>query len=108
MNDLYPVSRTQLSYEPIAAAVSLLVIPARGRRSLILRCRIDGLLLPARFVGDGQLELVDGEEAFVLESVEAIFYELVFAEPPDLRRAESRYRMLRRAPDLNGPFARAV
>ena len=67
-----------------------------------LRCTVDGLLLPA--VVDARTASVtafDGDEAFTLEAVEALYYELVAATPRevlDLERA--RYRLLGRALDF--------
>ena len=43
----------------------------------------------------------DGDEPFVLEAVEAIYYRLVSATPAELLALErSRYRLLRRAEDF--------
>ena len=67
---------------------------------MILRCRIDGLLLPARFLRDGRLELIDGDETFVLDSAEAAFYQVLFATTADRQRALGRYRLLRSADGL--------
>jgi hypothetical protein len=67
-----------------------------------LRCLIDGLLLPAA-LGPGQRALVayDGDEAFALEKLEAVYYELVEATPAELLGLErARYRLLRRADDF--------
>ena len=69
---------------------------------LTLRCLLDGLLLPA-YLDQGQPPLIaiDGDEAFALEAVEAMYYELVEAtaeEVLDLER--SYYRLLRRATDF--------
>ena len=69
---------------------------------MILRCTLDGLLLPAH-IHPCQPRLVafDGDESFVMEAVEAVFYELVSATPEeihDLRHA--RYRLLRTAEDF--------
>jgi hypothetical protein len=44
----------------------------------------------------------DGEEAFVLEAVEALYYELVSATRDELLGLEcARYRLLRRAADFH-------
>ncbi len=69
---------------------------------MTLRCLLDGLLLPA-YLDQGQPPLIaiDGDEAFALEAVEAMYYELVEAtaeEVLDLER--SYYRLLRRARDF--------
>jgi hypothetical protein len=69
---------------------------------VILRCVLDGLLLPARFSpGAPPLVAYDGAESFPLEAVEAVFYELVCAtwdEVVLLQRAG--YRLLRLAGDF--------
>jgi hypothetical protein len=67
-----------------------------------LRCLVDGLLLPAR-LGPGCLALVawDGEEAFTLEAMEALFYEVVSATHEELLGLQRAcYRLLRLAPDF--------
>jgi hypothetical protein len=67
-----------------------------------IRCTLDNLLLHAEMrPAAGGLVAFDGEESFVMEAVEAIFYELVSATPDevvDLQRA--RYRLLRLADDF--------
>jgi hypothetical protein len=69
---------------------------------MTLRCVLDGLLLSAQlWAGEPRLLAFDGDEAFAVEAVEAMYYELVSAtaeEVLDLERA--RYRLLRRAPDF--------
>ncbi len=69
---------------------------------MILRCILDGLLLPAEFCPGGRpLVAYDGDEGFRLEAVEALFYELVSAtcdEVLSLQRAG--YRLLRVADDF--------
>jgi hypothetical protein len=63
---------------------------------------LDGLLLPAR-VGPGEPPVVafDGEEAFGLEAVEALYYEVVSATEQELLLLEElHYRLLRRAADF--------
>ncbi|MFL5327645.1 MAG: hypothetical protein ACJ8C4_01915 [Gemmataceae bacterium] len=67
---------------------------------MILRCRIDGLLLSAQFLCDGRLEVTDGDESFVLDSAEAAFYQVLVATAADRQRALSRYRLLRSADGL--------
>jgi hypothetical protein len=67
-----------------------------------IRCTLDGLLLhaevePAR----NALVAFDGDESFVMEAVEAVFYELVSATWEELRLLQrARYRMLRFADDF--------
>jgi hypothetical protein len=67
-----------------------------------LRCTLDGLLLPARFLPEeAALVAFDGDEGFVMERVEALYYELVSATREEVRQLEkARYRLLRRAPDF--------
>jgi hypothetical protein len=67
-----------------------------------LRCLLDGFLLPA-FLDQDQAPLIafDGEEAFALEALEAIYYELVEATPAELLGLQkTRYRLLRTAIDF--------
>ena len=74
---------------------------------MILRCVLDGLLLPAEFSPDGpSLVAYDGAEGFRMEAVEAVFYELVSASRDEivlLQRAG--YRLLRLADDFRWPDA---
>jgi hypothetical protein len=67
-----------------------------------LRCVLDGLELPAQLLeSDPALLAWDGHEGFMVESLEALYYELVsatWAEVAALHRA--RYRLLRRADDF--------
>jgi hypothetical protein len=67
-----------------------------------LRCVLDGLLLDGRVAaGEPGLVAYDGEESFVLEALEALYYEVVSATAEELLRLElSRYRLLRRAADF--------
>jgi hypothetical protein len=67
-----------------------------------LRCLIDGLLLPARIArGYDSLIAYDGEEAFALEALEALYYEVVAATREEwLALERAHYRLLRRAPDF--------
>ncbi|MFO0810695.1 MAG: hypothetical protein U0746_18865 [Gemmataceae bacterium] len=67
---------------------------------MTLRCVIDGLLLPADVYRDGPVVAHDGDEAFGLEAVEAIYYEVVAATADELLEVTPRYRMLRIAPDF--------
>lgn len=67
-----------------------------------LRCTLDRLLLDA-FLHPGlrRLVAVDGEEAFVMEAVEALYYELVSATHEELLGLErAGYRLLRIADDF--------
>jgi hypothetical protein len=67
-----------------------------------LRCVLDGLLLRGR-VGspDPALVAYDGDECFVLEALEALYYEVVSATADELLRLEQgHYRLLRRALDF--------
>jgi hypothetical protein len=67
-----------------------------------LRCLLDGLLLPATLShGQPPLLAYDGDEAFGLEAVEALYYELVAATAEEVLGLEqARYRLLRRAEDF--------
>jgi hypothetical protein len=67
-----------------------------------LRCTIDGLLLDAVFDAcTASLTAFDGHEAFVVEAVEALYYELVSATRQEVLALESaRYRLLSRAEDF--------
>lgn len=69
---------------------------------MVLRCVLDGLLLPAQLEeGRAPLWAFDGDEGFVVEAVEALFYEIVQASPDELLALErAPYRMLRRASDF--------
>jgi len=70
--------------------------------ALTLRCLLDGLLLPAH-LDQGQPPLIafDGGEAFALEALEALYYELVQATPEEVLDLERSYfRLLRRAGDF--------
>jgi hypothetical protein len=50
---------------------------------------------------DRLLRAYDGAEAFVMEAIEARYYELVRATPQEMHLLEqSRYRLLRRAVDF--------
>ena len=67
-----------------------------------IRCTLDGLVLDAEMHPTrGVLVAFDGNEAFVMEAVEALFYELVSATAEELLQLEqARYRLLRRAEDF--------
>jgi hypothetical protein len=74
---------------------------------VVIRCLIDGLLLPACVVWDPRppgvpaLWAYDGDEGFALEAVEALYYEIVSATPAELLAVErARFRLLRRAEDF--------
>lgn len=69
---------------------------------MLLRCRLDGLLLPAYFTAVGNLRLADGDEEFDLEAIEAMYYEVIAATPADWRRLSARYRLLSRGAELAG------
>jgi hypothetical protein len=63
---------------------------------------LDGLLLPACFPG-GRAGLLayDGDESFVREALEAVYYEVVVATVEEWLGVErARYRLLRRAADF--------
>lgn len=68
----------------------------------MLRCLLDGLLLYATFRADPPVLLAfDGDEAFALEAVEALYYELVSATREEVLGLERAcYRLLRRATDF--------
>jgi len=67
-----------------------------------IRCTLDGLMLDA--VLDSQssrLVAFDGAEAFTLEAIEALYYELVSATREEVLRLErAHYRLLCRAEDF--------
>jgi hypothetical protein len=69
---------------------------------MLLRCRIDDLLLDARpHPRYDTLIAYDGDEGFEMERVEAVYYELVAATPHDLTWLDQAgYRCLRLAPDF--------
>lgn len=69
---------------------------------MVIRCVLDGLLLYATLCsGRPPLVAFDGDEAFALEAVEALYYELVAATRDELLGLERAcYRLLRRAPDF--------
>jgi len=69
---------------------------------MLLRCRIDGLLLPARpDQHNSALIAWDGHEPFALERIEARYYELVAAtENEQLWLERNGYRLLRVAADF--------
>ncbi len=69
---------------------------------MLLRCLIDGLVLPANWSeGDGPLLATDGNETFALEALEAQFYEVIAATESEWLRVERwSYRLLRKASDF--------
>ena len=69
---------------------------------MTIRCLLDGLLLPATLQAQPPVLLAyDGDEAFPLEALEALYYELVAATPSELLALEqARYRLLRIADDF--------
>jgi hypothetical protein len=79
-------------------------IPDRLLRgvAVILRCVLDGLLLPCEFrPGTPPLLAYDGDESFRVEAVEALFYELVCATGNEITRLQlAGYRLLRIADDF--------
>jgi hypothetical protein len=64
-----------------------------------LRCKLDGLLLPAELrCAEPPLIAYDGDESFGVEALEAGFYEVVSATPDEILALEqAHYRLLRRA-----------
>jgi len=69
---------------------------------MILRCVLDGLLLPARMEPtSSRLWAYDGSEGFAVEALEAMYYEIVTASAGELMAVErASYRLLRRATDF--------
>lgn len=69
---------------------------------MTLRCLLDGLLLSAVVAaGHPAVEAYDGDEAFRLEAVEAVYYEVVRATRAEWLALEcAHYRLLRRAADF--------
>ena len=75
-----------------------------GREKRVtIRCLLDGLLLHARLRREPPTLLAfDGDESFIMEAVEALYYELVAATREELLGLErGRYRLLRRAADFH-------
>ena len=73
-----------------------------GDALVTIRCVLDGLLLYATLRAEPLSVLAfDGEESFILEAVEAMYYELVSATRDELLGLERAcYRLLRRATDF--------
>ena len=68
---------------------------------MILRCVLDDLLLPAEMrPAVPPLVVHDGDESFVLEAVEAVYYELVEATEEERVIVQHHYRLLRLAADF--------
>ena len=68
---------------------------------MLLRCKLDGLLLPAHHDPDtGYLVAYDGDEGFPLEALEAVYYELAAASWEEALALGPRYRLLRPADDF--------
>jgi hypothetical protein len=69
---------------------------------MILRCKLDGLLLFAhRQPRAPVLAAYDGGEAFEMERVEAIYYEVAAATRDELLWLETAgYRLLKRSADF--------
>jgi hypothetical protein len=78
---------------------SLGPLPVR-EANVTLRCVLDGLLLPAELrAGVPPLLAYDGDESFLLEAVEALYYELVEATDDERRLLQRYYRLLKVAAD---------
>jgi hypothetical protein len=69
---------------------------------MTLRCLLDGLLLPATLDrGTPPLVAFDGDDAFAMEAMEAVYYELVSATRDELVGLQrAHYRLLRLARDF--------
>ncbi len=68
--------------------------------SMLLRCKLDGLLLEASSSG-AILVAFDGDEPFEMERLEALYYELVAATPDEaIWLEQAGYRLLRKATDF--------
>lgn len=69
---------------------------------MLIRCVLDGLLLPAVVKPTAPpLVAYEGRESFAVEALEARFYELVSATNEELLQLErAHYRLLRRAEDF--------
>ena len=68
----------------------------------MIRCLLDGLMLAATLRPEPPVLLAfDGDECFVMEAVEALYYELVSATRDELLGLERAcYRLLRRSADF--------
>lgn len=69
---------------------------------MTIRCLLDGLLLYAMLRAEPPRVVVfDGDESFILEAVEALYYELVAATREEVLGLErASLRLLRRAADF--------
>ncbi|HLW66635.1 MAG TPA: hypothetical protein VKS79_15075 [Gemmataceae bacterium] len=69
---------------------------------MLLRCKIDQLLLPARVCPKASAVIAwDGSESFLLERVEAVYYELLSATREEqLWLERNGYRLLKPAADF--------
>jgi hypothetical protein len=69
---------------------------------MLLRCKIDQLLLPARACPEARAVIAwDGTESFLLERVEALYYELLSATLDEqLWLERNGYRLLKPANDF--------
>jgi hypothetical protein len=68
---------------------------------VILRCTLDGLLLPAQLdPATGALTVFDGAENFALEAIEAVYYQLTSATEQERLTLQRHYRLLRPAADF--------
>lgn len=67
---------------------------------MTLRCVLDSLVLPAELrSGIPPLVVFDGDESFLLEAVEALYYELVEATDDERQIVQRHYRLLKLAGD---------
>jgi hypothetical protein len=69
--------------------------------AVILRCTLDGLLLPAQVdPHSGLVTALDATESFTLDAIEAIYYQLTSATEAEWLAVEAHYRLLRKADDF--------
>jgi hypothetical protein len=70
--------------------------------TVTLRCVLDGLLLPAELICNPSVLIVyDGLEAFAMEAIEALYYEVVEGTAEEMLYLQvPRFRLLRRAADF--------
>ncbi len=69
---------------------------------MVVRCVLDGLVLPAELrTGVPPVVVYDGDESFLLEPVEAVYYELLAATEDERLIVQRYYRLLRLAPDFH-------
>jgi len=94
-----PIASRQ-RYSSIAFIISMELPSPEKENFVLLRCTLDGLLLPARMLSTGQLVACDGDEYFVMDAMEAIYYEVAAASREELLQLEqAHYRLLRAAAD---------